>query len=88
MPTADDVANWMFSEVKSKRWLYQDDAAFTIERQFGTAFVYENDNGNTAIGKDVLKAFRKISSDDVVWESGEKAWRLREKHDTPGRQQN
>lgn len=87
MSTADDVARWMLSEVINNEILYQESATFDIEKLFGHAFLYENEAGNVAINKDVLKAFKKLSEDTVVWERGEKAWRLREEHDAPGRLQ-
>lgn len=87
MPTATDAAKWMLDEVHKTGMLYQDTAVDDIERLFGTAFVYENDSGNPAIGRDVLKAFRKLSGDAVIWEASEKAWRPREAHDDPGRRQ-
>lgn len=34
----------------------------------GPEFIYENDNGNPAIDKRVLRAFRKASGDTVVWD--------------------
>lgn len=58
-----------------------------VSKKFGKDFVYTNVNGNLSIGKDVLKEFKKLSGDDVVWERGEKAWRYRASYDSAGRQQ-
>ncbi|WP_340384641.1 hypothetical protein U5640_43045 [Streptomyces sp. SS7] len=44
-----------------------------------------NDNGNPAIHKTVLKAFKEISGDTVVWNNGWKGWSLRSPHDPAGR---
>jgi hypothetical protein len=85
-PTPADVARWMLAQVEAEDSLYQDDAAAEIERRFGSAFIYENDNGNPAISRAVLSAFRKIS-ENVVWERSERMWRKREEYDSPGRQQ-
>lgn len=82
-----DVAKWMLEKLNNEDVLSQEDAVFEIEKNFGAEFVYENDNGNSAINKNVLEAFRKITGDDVVWERGEKSWRFREPYDEPGRQQ-
>lgn len=75
MTTAKEVAEWMFSQFDKSNYLYQDDTAFNIEKNFGNDFVYDNENGNRAIAKSVLKEFRKITEGKVVWERSEKAWR-------------
>lgn len=86
-PTAADVARWMLGRVQTDKWLEQDVAVFEIEKRFGSTFVYDNENGNAAIDRSVLKEFKAISRDTVVWERGDRAWRLRAPHDAPGRQQ-
>lgn len=83
----ESVARWMLAEVEREHELYQETAVYEIEQKFGQEFVYENENGNPAIGKDVLKIFRKISGDVVVWERGGRLWRKRSEYDGPGRQQ-
>jgi len=82
-----DVAAWMVSEIQKDGVLYQDSVVGDIEQRFGTEFVYQNENGNPAIRRDVLTAFRKLTADDVVWERGERLWRKRATWDEPGRQQ-
>jgi hypothetical protein len=47
----------------------------------------ENDSGNDAINKDVLREFRKLTEGIAVWERGEKRRRKREPGDDPGRMQ-
>lgn len=84
--TPEEVADWMMSTVKAKGELYQEDAVSEIEARFGNIYIYENENGNPAIGRNVLSAFRRIS-DDVVWERAERKWRMRENSDEPGRRQ-
>jgi hypothetical protein len=85
--TAADVAAWMFQEAQKSHRLYQETAVMRIRKQFGDEFSYRNTNGNYAIGKDVLKEFKKLSEDTLIWERGERAWRPRKPHDKPGRQQ-
>lgn len=85
-PTARDVAEAMWEEVQED-WLYQEHAVQWIEEDFGPEFVYENENGNPAISRAVLREFRKLSETEVVWERGERAWRRRRDSDHPGRQQ-
>ncbi|MGH9514203.1 MAG: DUF6953 family protein [Terriglobales bacterium] len=89
MPTAKDVAEWMVEELQGDRLgtLIQEDAALDIEKKFGSEFTYLTDYGNSAIRRDVLREFRKLTKDWVVWDGGEKAWRKRERYDSPGRRQ-
>ncbi|MHB1109709.1 MAG: DUF6953 family protein [Devosia sp.] len=84
-PTA--VARWMVEQLEADRWLYQDKAAHVIHMTFGPWAVYLNRSGNYSIAKDVLKEFRRLTGDDIVWERGIKAWRVRRDVDAPGRQQ-
>ena len=85
--TPADVAAWMLAEVTSQETLWQTDAADEIGRRFGPEFIYENERGTLCISKTVLKEFRKISEDTVVWEKGYRTWRLRGKDDPLGRRQ-
>jgi hypothetical protein len=74
-------------EAASSCSCYQDQVVEEIAERFGEEFTYENENGNPAIDKAVLKEFRKLSSEQVVWVRGERCWRLRERDDAAGRQQ-
>ena len=58
-----------------------------IEREFGTSFIYTNENGNLAIDKDVLRQFLDLTKDYVVWERSAFGWRHRQPDDAPGRMQ-
>ena len=87
MATAKDIAQWMFDHFQNHHHLYQESVVYKIKNQFGPDFVYNNQNGNLAIGKDVLREFKKISEGKVVWERGSKAWRrLRSNENYKGRQ--
>lgn len=86
-PTADAAAQWMLDEVQRTGWLYQEHAVSEIERQFGRNLIYERDLGAQCISRDVLKKFRLISDQTVIWSRGEKCWRLRHDWDQPGRRQ-
>ncbi|MBD0379282.1 DUF6953 family protein [Paenibacillus sedimenti] len=66
--TAEEVAEWMFQELKSAGILYQKDAVDYIVNNFGESFIYVNENGNQAIGKDVKKAFKKLHGGRAAWE--------------------
>lgn len=83
----DDVAKWMLDELQREKCLYQETVVYDIESKFGKDFVRLNDNGNLAISRKVLSAFKKLTGDSVIWERAERMWRFREKHDEPGRQQ-
>lgn len=84
--TAVDVACWMVEQLREQRYLYQETVVYEIAEKFGSEFVYDNANGNLAIGKRVLAEFRKLTEHDVVWERGDRMWRYREAYDAPGRQ--
>jgi hypothetical protein len=56
-------------------------------KNFGKEFLHENENGNWAINKDVLAAFRKLTGDSVVWDRSYREWRKRLSSDKPGRKQ-
>jgi hypothetical protein len=85
--TPQDVAAWMLEEVNREGQLYQSEAVDEIEGRFGDEFVYENDNGNPAIARKVLAAFRKLTEETVVWDRWDFCWRLRDESDDPGRKQ-
>jgi hypothetical protein len=85
--TPDQIAKWMLEELERVGSLYQDTAVVDIASAFGEEFAYVNDNGNLAIRRDVLDAFRELSGDSVVWVRGERMWRKRESNDERGRQQ-
>jgi hypothetical protein len=86
MPTVAEIAQWMLNQVEEGR-LPQDRAARNIRAEFGEEFVYKNENRNWAIRKDILKEFKKISGDDVIWERGDREWRKQRPNDKQGRQQ-
>ncbi|MEW9697888.1 hypothetical protein [Paenibacillus sp. SI8] len=66
--TANEVAEWMFQELKSAGILYQEAAVAYIVRHYGEAFIYVNENGNQAIDKEVKKAFKKLHGGRAAWE--------------------
>jgi hypothetical protein len=71
------VAHWMLEQINKKRELYQNEVVYQIEDKFGPQFVYENQSGNLAISREVLKEFRKLTEDTVVWYRSELCWRIR-----------
>jgi hypothetical protein len=84
MNTAADVAQWMVAELENEPYLYQEWTILEIVERFGERFTYINERGNAALGKDVLKEFRKLTEQTVVWEKGERCWRQRRAADPIG----
>lgn len=82
-----DIAQWMLDELDRTGSLYQPDAVLGIEREFGPGFIYENENGNQAIDKRVLREFRELSEDNVIWDRLAFMWRHRQPGDAPSRMQ-
>ena len=82
-----DVAQWMYDELELKKEIYQEDTVWEIRHKFGKEFTYTNSEGGDSIAKSVLRAFRSLTGDDVVWERGAKLWRRRHPSDNSGRQQ-
>lgn len=77
--TEKDVARFLFEEIKSDGTVYQLDAVENIKTKFGEQFIYENENGNDAIDKKVLREFNKIkknSEEDIEWSNSDKCWNL------------
>ena len=85
--TPDDVARWMRDELDRTGSLLQADASAGIEREFGPSFIYMNENGNPAIDKRVLREFRELTGDAVIWDRWEYKWRHRQPGDAPSRRQ-
>ncbi|QBQ16272.1 DUF6953 family protein [Acinetobacter haemolyticus] len=75
MTTEIDVANWMKEQLDKLGRLYQEQAVYSIAKLFGKTFVYQNENGNLAISKSVLKEFRKLTEGNAIWERSDKSWR-------------
>ena len=78
---ASDVARWMLDQINKKREIYQNEVVYQIEEKFGSKFVYENQAGNLAISREVLKEFRKLTEKTVVWSRIEFCWRIRSADD-------
>ena len=87
MTTPATVARWMLDELKREKILYQEVVVDEIATKFGEEFTYDNENGNLAIDKRVLKEFRKLTEGTVVWERSERLWRFRESADEPNKRQ-
>lgn len=78
----------MAKEVRASGELSQKEAAAAIADMFRGGYVFPNPEGNLAISKVVLAAFRHLTKDDVLRIRGRRFWRLREEADGPGRLHN
>jgi hypothetical protein len=87
MTKQQEAAEWMRATLLREEELYQEDAAMELERLFGDAATYYNDNGNVAIAREVLGIFREIGGENVVWVRQGRYWRMRQDGDEPGREQ-
>lgn len=87
MVTARKVAEWMVERLDGADALYQEEVVHEIATRFGAEFTYTNDEGGASISRAVLREFRQLTGDGVVWERRERLWRRREKGDEPGRRQ-
>lgn len=85
--TPEAIAQWMLDELERQQALCQQHAVIEIAKRSGPEFTYTNENGNPAIGERILKAFRKISGETVVWERWDFCWHKRTAADAPGRKQ-
>jgi hypothetical protein len=83
--SAKIVAEWMLEQIGDSHRLYQEIIVRKIQATWGDDYVYRNANGNPVISKDVLKEFRKLTEDTLVWERGERAWRRRFEKEKTGR---
>lgn len=86
---AQAAAQWMLVQITDSRSheLFQSDAADHIKKHFDEYLTYTNANGNLAIGKEALAAFRNLSDGTVIWEHGARYWRLRTERDPEGSRQ-
>jgi hypothetical protein len=66
--TANDVALWMFNEMRNAGVLRQQDAVAYIRSHFGESFIYTNEAGNESIDKEVKKAFKKLHGGKAAWD--------------------
>jgi len=72
--TADQVAEWMFQELRNTGVLYQTAAVSYIKGHFGESFIYVNDKGHESIDKEVKKAFKKLHGGKAAWDRDAFYW--------------
>lgn len=74
--TAQDVAEWMATEVMTNQYLNQDKAVQDIAAKFGREFVYRNKAGGLSISRSVLAAFSVLKKERRIgWRRSDRTWR-------------
>jgi hypothetical protein len=63
--TPQQAADWMLTQYEAKRFIYQEEAASYLLHFQDEALAYYDVSGNSCVGKDVLKAFLKLTPDAV-----------------------
>jgi hypothetical protein len=84
--TPADTAQWMQAQVEKHGCIYQDDVVDYLVRAKEEGLLRENADGNLVVGRAVLDAFLKLTSETVVWVKPDRYWRLRCPTDEPGRE--
>lgn len=82
---AESVSSWMLAQIEKDACLYQDDVVDHIVRANAEVLLRENAEGNLVLGTAVLNAFKKLTTDSVVWVGPDEYWRWRVAEDEPGR---
>jgi hypothetical protein len=88
MTTPQNVADWMIDRLRQERRLKHATIVPEIQNRFGSEFTYTNQNGNIAIDRRVLRAFRDHTAGQVVWDRSLRGWRPRRESDPSGRRAN
>lgn len=64
--TAQDVAEWMVSEIKFTGTLRQEVAIEYVRTHYGEHFVFVNENGNASLSKEVKKHFASFMAGGLL----------------------
>jgi hypothetical protein len=81
-----DAANWMVNQLEAEGCLYQEDVVDYLVRANADNLLKENADGNLAIARSLLSAFKAATDTTVVWVRPDKYWRFRVPEDEPGRE--
>ncbi|GAT89610.1 hypothetical protein CVCC1112_4269 [Paenarthrobacter nicotinovorans] len=76
--TAASIGAWLLNRIETAApsSVAQSTAVTEIRNTFGTEWSYQNNNGNWAIDKDVLKEFNKLKYPNIQWNSGSQYWHI------------
>jgi hypothetical protein len=75
--TAAEVASWMFAEFNRNQALFHDVAVTGIREKFGPEFTHLGNEGHHQIDQDVLREFRALAKDTIVWVPMRNYWQKR-----------
>ena len=79
-PKVREVAEWLLATVQAGTQgghrIRQEVVAQRLRATFGTEWTYRNPNGNLAIDKRVLAAWRRLPAwgDGFFWDRSDQAW--------------
>lgn len=79
------IASWMIDKLQSDGCLYQDDVVDYIVRGGNESLLQENSEGNLVLDRTLLKRFKDLTTDNVVWIQSDFYWRYRVVEDDVGR---
>lgn len=85
MSDVNVVIDWMLSQLNQDTCLYQDDVVDYLVKNNLEQFTIENSDGNQVLCKEILSAFKKRTTDNIVWVRTDLYWRFRVPEDEPGR---
>ncbi|MGM8889715.1 DUF6953 family protein [Psychrobacter sp. 1Y1] len=77
--------SWMVDKLEMDGCLYQDDIVDYLVRNDNEDFLRENSDGNLVLDRSLLKRFKDLTSDNVVWVQSDFYWRYRVLEDDTGR---
>ena len=75
----------MVDKLEMDGCLYQDDIVDYLVRNDNEDLLRENSNGNLVLDRSLLKRFKDLTSDNVVWVQSDFYWRYRVLEDDTGR---
>lgn len=75
----------MISKLEADGCLYQDDVVDYLVRTHNEDLLKENTDGNLVLDRVLLKRFKDLTSDNVVWVQSDFYWRYRVLEDDTGR---
>ena len=67
----------MIGKLEADGCLYQDDVVDYLVRSHNEDLLRENTDGNLVLDRPLLKSFKSLTSNDVVWVQSDFYWRYR-----------
>jgi hypothetical protein len=82
---AEVIALWMLSMFRKTGGLTQKQAVWGIRELYGAQYLMTSARGRQTLPQPILKAFKRLDPDGIVWSTHRRAWRPRQPEDPPGR---